>query len=97
MEIVVTFFKLYSSYSIMRALAVLLTARTALVIAKSLGAYRERLLKQQYLHGNLFVQGNFSPRGDPRAGENGPYSEPARMSMTKRRTAASIAESATKE
>ena len=36
----------------------LLTARTALFIAKSLVACRERLVKQQYLHGNLFVQGN---------------------------------------
>ena len=36
----------------------LLTARTAIFIAKSLGACRERLLKQQYLHGSLFVQGN---------------------------------------
>ena len=36
----------------------LLTARTALFIVKSLSACREKLLKQQYLHGNLFVQGN---------------------------------------
>ena len=36
----------------------LLTARTALFIVKSLSACRERLLKQQYLNGNLFVQGN---------------------------------------
>ena len=51
-------------------LVVLLTARTALFIVKSLVSCRERLLKQQYLHGNLFVQGNLQEETHERLGIN---------------------------